>query len=136
MLARPATWGLRSFEGVVMRVGLACLMILTLAGTPVAGATGRSSAEQVRFGIEAARRGLWQEARFRFDRALKLDEKNAAALNNLAVACEQLGDFVRAREAYEAARKLRPKNHGILQNYDLYREADEKRQHKAGKKNP
>ncbi len=119
-----------------MRASLGWLLLLTLTSPPSAGAVPGASAQQVRFGIEAARRGLWLEARFRFERAIKLNAKNAAAQNNLAVACEQLGDFSQAQAAYEAARKLRPKDHSILQNYDLFREADEKRQHKAGKKQP
>jgi Flp pilus assembly protein TadD len=119
-----------------MRAFLGFLTLLTLTSPPPVGALPRPSAEQVRFGIEAARRGLWLEARYRFERAVKLDDKNPAAHNNLAVACEQLGDFAQAQAAYEAARSLRPKDHSILQNFDLFREADEKRQHKAGKKKP
>jgi Tfp pilus assembly protein PilF len=56
-----------------------------------------------------------------------LDPGNASALNNLAIACEQQGDFAKAREAYEAALKLRPRQRMIQQNFDLFREADAKR---------
>jgi Flp pilus assembly protein TadD len=95
-----------------------------------------SSAEQeLGFGIEVARRGLWSEARFRFERAVGLDPDNAEALNNLAVALEQQGEFSKAREAFEKALKLKPGNLYIQQNYDLFREADDKRNRK-GKKNP
>ena len=82
------------------------------------------------FGIEVAQRGLWSEARFRFERAVALDPDNAEALNNLAVALEQQGEFDKAREAYERALKLKPGNLYIQQNYDLFREADDKRNRK------
>lgn len=93
-----------------------------------------SSSDEVRFGIEVARKGLWQEARFRFEKATQLDPENASALNNLAVALEQQGDFDKAREAYEKALKLKPNHIYIQQNYDLFREADDKRNRKSRKK--
>jgi len=108
------------------RIILSPLLLATFfaQATPAAST---ASAEQVRFGIAVARKGLWAEARFRFERALALDPRNAAALNNLAIACEQQGEFAKARESYEAALKLRPRNGHIQQNYDLFREADAKR---------
>lgn len=93
-----------------------------------------SSGDEVRFGIEVARKGLWQEARFRFEKAAHLAPDNASALNNLAVALEQQGEFDKAREAYEKALKLKPNHIYIQQNYDLFREADDKRNRKAKKK--
>jgi Flp pilus assembly protein TadD len=96
-------------------------------------ATGSASAE-LRFGVEVARKGLWQEARFRFEKAVALDPENASALNNLAIALEQQGEFDRAREAYERALKLKPGSLYIQQNYDLFREADDKRNRKQKKK--
>lgn len=93
-----------------------------------------TSGDEVRFGIEAARRGLWSEASFRFEKAVVLDPGNAQALNNLAVSLEQQGSFNRAREAYESALKLKPGSLYIQQNYDLFREADDKRNRKSKKK--
>jgi Flp pilus assembly protein TadD len=92
-----------------------------------------SADEEVGFGIEVARKGLWQEARFRFERAVALDPDNASALNNLGVALEQQGEFAKAREAYEKARKIKAGNVYIQQNYDLFREADDKRNRKKKK---
>jgi Flp pilus assembly protein TadD len=93
-----------------------------------------SSSDEVQFGIEAARRGLWNEARFRFEKAVTLDPDNADALNNLAVSLEQQGAFERAREAYEKALKIKPDSVYIQQNFDLFREADDKRNRKSRKK--
>jgi Flp pilus assembly protein TadD len=108
------------------------LLWLLLAPTPDVPIA--NAGEQLRFGIEVARKGLWTEARFRFERAVELDPDNAEALNNLAVALEQQGEFDRARGAYERALKLKPGNLYIQQNYDLFREADDKRNRKAKKK--
>jgi Flp pilus assembly protein TadD len=91
---------------------------------------------QIDFGLKVAQKGLWQEARFRFERAAKADPQNAAALNDLAVALEQMGDFAGARQAYEKALELKPNDTYIQQNYDLFREADDKRNRKLKKKRP
>lgn len=93
-----------------------------------------SSGDELRFGIEAARKGLWLEALFRFEKATELDPDDASALNNLAIALEQQGEFDKARLAYDKALKLKPGDTYIQQNYDLFREADDKRNRKAKKK--
>jgi len=111
------------------------LVLLSLLPAQLATAEGTGdSHKQLHFGLEVARRGLWQEARFRFERAVLLDATNARAYNNLGVALEQQGDFAKAREAYEKALALRPGNASVQQNYDLFREADDKRNRKAKKK--
>jgi hypothetical protein len=84
----------------------------------------------VAFGIDVARRGLWQEARFRFEQAVALNPDSASAFNNLGVTLEQQGEFEKARAAYERALALDPSNLSIQQNFDLFREADEKRNRK------
>jgi Flp pilus assembly protein TadD len=56
-------------------------------------------------------------------------------LNDLAVALEQQGEFDKARDAYEKALKLKPGTTYVQQNYDLFREADAKR-NRASKKRP
>lgn len=91
------------------------------------------SKDETRFGIEVARKGLWREARFRFQRAVELDADNPSALNNLAIALEQQGEFELAREYYERALDLDPDNLYIQQNYDLFREADDKRNRKKNR---
>ena len=108
--------------------------LLFLAPPP--GPLASSADEELAFGIEVARRGLWQEARFRFERAVALEPGNAEALNDLGVALEQSGEFAKAREAFEKALKLEPDNLYIQQNYDLFREADDKRNRRNKSKNP
>ena len=104
------------------------LLVVLLA--PSASQTAASAEEELGFGIEVARRGLWSEAQFRFERAVALDPENAEALNDLGVALEQQGEFAKAREMFDRALKLKPGNLYIQQNYDLFREADDKRNRK------
>jgi Flp pilus assembly protein TadD len=113
----------------------AAVPLLLLLGLPSAlHASGVSSEDERRFGIEMARKGLWLEARFRFEKSVQLDPQSAEALNDLAIALEQQGEFDKAREAYDKALKLKPNSLYIQQNYDLFREADEKRNRKLKKK--
>jgi Flp pilus assembly protein TadD len=112
---------------------------LLLLAAPVVGprpllAGDRSAERQVSFGLQVAQKGLWEEARFRFERAVALDPQNASALNDLAVSCEQMGDFEKARQAYEKALALKPSDIYIQQNFDLFREADDKRNRKSRRK--
>ena len=101
------------------------------------GALAEESAQrQIDFGLKVAQKGLWQEARFRFERAAQADPQSAAAFNNLAVALEQMGEFDEARKAYEKALELKPGDLYIQQNYDLFREADDKRNRKNKRKRP
>jgi Tfp pilus assembly protein PilF len=90
-------------------------------------ADARSDAkQQVEFGILAAKRGLWREAIFRWERAAKIDPSYAAAHNNLAIAYELDGELMKARAAYERALELEPDNEMIKQNYELFREINDR----------
>jgi type IV pilus assembly protein PilF len=102
--------------------------IWLVAATPVvASADARSDAKaQVEFGIAVAQKGLWKEALYRWERATQIDPSYAAAYNNLAVAYEQSGDFDRARKAYERATELEPNNLQIRQNFDLFKEINDR----------
>jgi type IV pilus assembly protein PilF len=102
--------------------------IVALMGAAPALADVRSEAKaQVEFGIAVAQRGLWKEALYRWERATEIDPTYAAAYNNLAVAYEQLGDFEKARSAYEKALEIEPNNLTIRQNYDLFKEINDRK---------
>ena len=92
--------------------------------------------QQVHFGIEVAQKGLWRRRCSASRGPSKLDPQNASALNNLAVALEQMGEFDEARESYERALELKPDDLYIQQNYDLFREADDKRNRKSEEERP
>jgi len=74
----------------------------------------------------ADNRGLWKEALYRWEKAVELDPTYAAAWNNLAIGYEHEGRFDDARKAYEKAVALDPKNMMIRQNYDLFKEINDR----------
>jgi len=98
------------------------LVFLALAALPYSpGPIAKNdSAAQLDFGVQAARKGLWREALFRWERARKAAPEDARVLNNLAVAYETTGDFGKADELYRAALRRDPGNRDIRQNYDLF----------------
>ena len=81
---------------------------------------------QVEFGIDVAQKGLWREAMYRWERAADIDPNYAAAYNNLAVAYEHEGMLDKARRAYERALELEPNNALIRQNYELFKEINDR----------
>ena len=90
-------------------------------------ADARSEAKsQVEFGIKVSQKGLWKEALYRYERAVAIDPTYAAAHNNLAIAYEQAGQFDKSRKAYERALALEPNNALILQNFELFKELNDR----------
>ena len=113
------------------RAHLAAALVLTGTAVTLAGASvladGKTDArEQVEFGINVAQRGLWREAIYRWERAVELDPKYAAAFNDLGIAYEHEGQLEKARKAYEKAIALEPNNANIRQNYDLFKEINDR----------
>jgi Tfp pilus assembly protein PilF len=97
------------------------LVCIILLASVFPGAARRDTFKQeMRFAAEAAQRGLWREAAFRWEKVLKNDPDNARVHNNLAVACESLGQFDRARKEYEEARRLAPDSKEIRNNYESF----------------
>jgi Tfp pilus assembly protein PilF len=106
---------------------LALVAVASVVSAPAAWADARSDAKsQVEFGIDVAERGLWREAMYRWERAVELDPTYAAAYNDLAVAYEHEGQFAKARHAYERALELEPNNGQIRQNFDLFKEINDR----------
>ena len=104
-------------------------VLLSVSVTPATSADSRSDAKaQVDFGIAVAQKGLWGEAIYRWERASQIDPSYAAAWNNLGIAYEHRGLFNKARDAYEKALDLDPNNMMIQQNYDLFREINDRLQ--------
>src|SRR6185295_423309 len=90
-------------------------------------ADARSDAKaQVDFGIDVAQRGLWREAIYRWEKAVEIDPTYAAAFNDLAVAYEHEGQLEKARQAYEKALAVDPDNTQIRQNYELFKEINDR----------
>jgi tetratricopeptide (TPR) repeat protein len=100
-------------RSVLASLSLAVLLLLPAAGH----ARDNSAASQLSFGVDMARRGLWNEALFRFREAEKLDPENPRIQSNLAVAYEASGKFDEALSSYQKALRLAPNDKGIRTNY-------------------
>ena len=105
---------------------LTVLFVLAAAAGPLAADARSDAKKQVEFGIAVAQRGLWREAIYRWERAVHIDPKYAEALNDLAIAYEHEGDLDKARVAYEKALEIEPNNALIKQNYELFREINDR----------
>jgi Tfp pilus assembly protein PilF len=105
---------------------LLIVMLLAVSAAPLAADARTDAKKQVEFGIAVAQRGLWREAIYRWERAAQIDPSYAAAHNNLAIAYEHEGELDKARAAYEKALELEPNNTFIKQNYELFKEINDR----------
>src|SRR4051812_31648016 len=110
---------------MIFRVA-ACLVALVSLSGPAFADSRTDAKSQVQFGIDVAQRGLWREAIYRWERAVQIDPNYAAAYNDLAVAYEHEGQLEKARQAYEKALELEPNNQQIRQNYELFKEINDR----------
>ena len=111
-----------------MKVRLAVILssAVFLSAAP-SFADGRSDAKaEVEFGINVAQRGLWREAIYRWEKAVEIDPTYAAAFNDLAIAYEHEGMLDKARKAYDKALALDPNNTQVRQNYELFKEINDR----------
>ena len=110
-----------------MRIrALLAALLVTVAAAPLLADQRDDAKKQVQFGIEVAQRNLWVEALLRWQRAVQIDPTYAAAYNNLAIGYEHEGDLDKARTAYEKALQLEPDNALIKQNYELFKEINDR----------
>jgi type IV pilus assembly protein PilF len=104
---------------------IAAAMLVLPAASAWADARSQAKA-QVDFGINVAQRGLWREAIYRWEKATEIDPNYAAAFNDLAIAYEHEGQLDKARKAYERALELDQNNSQIRQNYELFKEINDR----------
>jgi type IV pilus assembly protein PilF len=97
-----------------------------VAASPSFADNKSEAKSQVEFGINVAQRGLWREAIYRWEKATELDPTYAAAFNDLAIAYEHEGQLDKARKAYEKAIELDPNNTQVRQNYELFKEINDR----------
>ena len=117
---------------MTLRTTLAAV-VFVLSATGSAWADVREDAKKhVEFGITVASKGLWREAIYRWEQATKIDPSYSAAYNNLAVAYEHEGRFDKARQSYEKALELDPNNQMIRQNYELFKEINDRTNRRSG----
>src|SRR6266850_2689423 len=112
------------------------LFLLGVVAAPLAADARADAKKQVEFGITVAQRGLWREAIYRWERAIQIDPTYAEALNDLAIAWEHEGELDRARVAYEKALELEPNNALIKQNYELFKEINDRTTRKDTQDDP
>ena len=116
---------------MTLRAPLVALLVM-LAAAPLAAQDRDEAKKHVEFGIQVAQKGLWREAIFRWERATKIDPTYAAAYNNLAIAYEHEGELDKARASYEKALELDPNNALIKQNYELFKEINDRTSRQDG----
>ena len=113
-------------ENMSGRLGWVVAVAIVASASP-SFADARSDARaQVEFGINVAQRGLWREAIYRWEKAATIDPTYAAAFNDLAIAYEHEGQLDKARKAYERALELDPNNTQVRQNYELFKEINDR----------
>ena len=104
-----------------MKKRLACLAFAFFPLIMICtGCSSSLSNDQLRFGIEAAKRDLWDEAIFRWKKILHSSPNSAAAHNNLAVAYEKKGFWEDAKKEYEIALKLSSNDKHIVSNHKQF----------------
>lgn len=108
------------------RVLIVALLLTVTAAAPRAADARSDAKKQVQFGITVAQKGLWREAIYRWQRAVEIDPTYAAAHNDLAIGYEHEGELDKARAAYEKALQLEPTNASIKQNYELFKEINDR----------
>lgn len=72
------------------------------------------------FANKLAKEELWQEAYYRWQKALTTKGGTAALHNNMAVALESMGRKQEAEQEYQLAMKIDPNNVYIKSNYDRF----------------
>ncbi len=103
-------------------IGLCAAMALFLLSTAAYGGkkSPNNAPDQLAFGVQMAKRGLWSEALFRFKQAQRLRPGDPRVLNNMAVAYEALGNFERALDYYQKAIKADRANRELKRNYSRF----------------
>jgi len=114
----------------------AALFLLAILGFWLSSCSGARPMSQLRIGIWAAERDLWEEAIFRWTRVIQTAPNSAAAHNNLAVAYEKKGMITEARREYELALQLAPQNSYIKTNFDRFKSAAEPKEGKPAPPKP
>ena len=112
---------MKLWTSVTLAVGIAVATPLALLAS--ARGDARSNLD---FGNKVATQGLWREAIFRWEKAVEIDPSYAEAYNNLGVGYEHEGRLDKARKAYEKALELEPNNTRIQQNFELFKEINDR----------
>lgn len=99
---------------------VATLILAVCWAGAATGAAKPRPEEQLSFGVTMAKRGLWNEALFRFRMANQANPNDSRILNNMAVAFEAVGRFEEALASYQRALKADPTNRELKRNYSRF----------------
>jgi Flp pilus assembly protein TadD len=108
------------------RVAASVVFIAAASAAPLYADARSDAKAQVAFGIDVAQKGLWREAIYRWEKAAQIDPTYAAAYNDLAIGYEHEGQLDKARQAYEKAVEIDPSNTQIRQNFELFKEINDR----------
>jgi Tfp pilus assembly protein PilF len=97
-------------------------LLIAFLAVFLASCSSPSVTNQIKLGVWASEKNLWDEAVFRWKKALQANPNSVAAHNNLAVAYEKRGLSDEALKEYEAALKLEPENSYVKSNYQNCKE--------------
>ena len=111
---------------MLSRALVVAIALVAFAPQTYAGDARSEAKEQVEFGIKVAQNGLWKEAAYRWQKAVELDPTYAAAWNNLAVALRAARQLRKSPRSVREGVELDPKNLLLRQNYDLFKEIDDR----------
>jgi Flp pilus assembly protein TadD len=106
----------------------AFLSFFILTSTYIFAETSDEVKGQIKYGVRAAQEDHWDEAIYRWRKALELDPNNLMAHNNLAVAYEQMGEYELALEEYQTAYRINSENQNVKNNLDRFRDFYQKYQ--------
>ena len=119
---KEGTLGMKVRKNMVVSL-VAVLLAMMPAAPSTAGDSEKGVAkEQMKFGLNAAKRGYWLEALSRFESANDLVPGRANVLNNIAVALEAAGRFEEALVTYETAMEIAPNDSVLRRNFSQFKE--------------
>jgi Flp pilus assembly protein TadD len=108
------------------RIAASVVFIGAVSAAPLYADARSDAKAQVAFGVDVAQKGLWREAIYRWEKAAQIDPTYSAAYNDLAVGYEHEGQLEKARQAYEKALEIDPSNAQIRQNFELFKEINDR----------
>lgn len=107
--------------GLPREVELKKIILITICVVIMSACAVNRYRSDFEFANKLAKEGLWQEAIFRWQKAMTADDGSAALHNNLAVALESLGRIAEAEREYQLALKLAPADLRIKSNFNLFK---------------
>lgn len=110
----------KMIKKMVAGLALLLLILISFSSCALQGTLDQDPELSIKFGLDAAKRGLWREAILRWENALKIRPNDAKTHNNLGIAYENQGDYDKAELHYKKGLELDPSNENIRINYNNF----------------